>query len=69
VSRIVSGGWRLTLAPVALAPVVRGAVEALKPSVDSKGIALDLALPAETLTVRGDAERLQQVAGTSSRTC
>jgi PAS domain S-box-containing protein len=61
VSRIVSGSWRLTLEPVALAPVVRAAVDVLRPAAEDKDVALDVAIAAEALIVRGDTERLQQI--------
>ena len=62
VSRIVSGSWRLTLEPVALAPVVRAAVDVLRPAAEDKGVALDVGIAAQTtLVVRGDTERLQQI--------
>ena len=61
VSRIVSGSWRLALEPVALAPLVHAALDVLRPVAEDKGVALDVALAAEPLIVRGDTERLQQV--------
>jgi PAS domain S-box-containing protein len=61
VSRIVSGSWRLALEPVAFAPVVHAAVDVLRPAAEDKGVALDVAIAGETVIVRGDTERLQQI--------
>jgi PAS domain S-box-containing protein len=60
-SRIVSGGWRLELAPVDMAPIVRAALDVVGPAAEAKGIALEATLPGGALQVHGDAARLQQV--------
>src|SRR5262245_20295259 len=61
VSRIVSGSWRLSLEPLALAPLVHAAVDVLRPAAEEKAVALDVAIASESLIVRGDTERLQQI--------
>lgn len=60
VSRIVTGKMRLDVQQVDLAAILRAAVESLRPAADAKGVDLVL-VPAEPLTISGDADRLQQV--------
>jgi len=60
ISRIVSGKMRLEFRPLNVSAVVHGAADALRPAVDAKRIALDLAIQPSIL-VMGDQERLQQV--------
>jgi signal transduction histidine kinase len=62
VSRLVSGGVRLALAPVDLAPVLRAAVEASRGAADARGVALECDIQEPLPNVAGDAARLQQVA-------
>jgi two-component system CheB/CheR fusion protein len=62
VSRIVSGKLLLDLGPVDLAAVVHEAVEAARPSAQSKGLELTLEVDDGIGTVYGDAARLVQVA-------
>jgi PAS domain S-box-containing protein len=61
VSRMVSGEWRLTFRSVDLLPIVRTAVEVVRPAAVAKGVALETSLPATAVPVQVDAERLQQV--------
>jgi PAS domain S-box-containing protein len=60
-SRIVMGKWRLDIAPMEVAPVIRAAVDVLLPAAEAKGVALEISLPASPVVVRGDAERVQQI--------
>jgi CheY-like chemotaxis protein/two-component sensor histidine kinase len=60
VSAIVTKKLCVTLAPTALAPVVRAAVDALATTAASKGVALEAKLEAGA-SVLGDMVRLQQV--------
>ena len=60
VSRITTGKLRLELKPMALAPIIEGLIESLRPSADEKQIRLETAI-SPTGEVRGDASRLQQV--------
>ena len=62
VSRIVTGKLRLQLRPVPLWPIVSAVVESLRPSADAKGIILTTPPSRDAGTIRGDADRLQQVA-------
>jgi signal transduction histidine kinase len=59
-SRIVTGKLRLALAPCALEEVIGEAIETIRPTVDAKGIALDVTL-VPGLVVTADRDRLQQV--------
>jgi PAS domain S-box-containing protein len=62
VSRIVSGNLKVEERLIDFRQVVEAAVDALRPSADSGGIALELALETERAArVVGDATRLQQV--------
>jgi PAS domain S-box-containing protein len=61
VSRMVSGEWRLTFRPVDLLPIVRAAVEVVRPAAVAKGVALEISLPATGFPVQADAERMQQI--------
>ncbi|MFT3785351.1 MAG: ATP-binding protein [Tepidisphaeraceae bacterium] len=61
-SRIVSGKLRLDVHDVSIDVPVRAAVEVVHHAAEAKGIKLDVTInEPEPLTVRGDANRLQQV--------
>ena len=63
VSRIVSGQLRLEREPVGLGALLAGAVDALRPVAEGKGLQLEAALPPSPGPVMlGDVGRLQQVA-------
>jgi signal transduction histidine kinase/CheY-like chemotaxis protein len=62
VSRIVSGKFMLNIQPMLLRPVLEGAIETARPSADAKSIQLIFDAKIADTVVRGDAERLQQVA-------
>jgi PAS domain S-box-containing protein len=61
VSRIVAGKLRLNAQAVELAPVVRAAVDVVRPASEAKHISIQMILDTETGRVVGDADRLQQV--------
>ncbi|HEV2721025.1 MAG TPA: ATP-binding protein [Thermoanaerobaculia bacterium] len=61
VSRIVTGKLQLNVAPVNLQSVIEAAVDAVRPSIAAKGIALHLDFARIEGVPTGDAERLQQV--------
>src|SRR5205814_5910398 len=61
ISRIVAGRLRLQVAPLDLAPVIRAAIDAVKPAADAKDIRISTYLDQQALNVTGDAQRLQQV--------
>ncbi|HET8697242.1 MAG TPA: ATP-binding protein, partial [Gammaproteobacteria bacterium] len=60
-SRIVSGKVRLHIEPVDLGSVLRSTVDTVRPSAQAKDIRLDVTIDPADCTVRGDADRLQQV--------
>ncbi len=60
VSRIISGKLSLNLAPTNIAEGVEGAIESVTPAADAKGVHIHADVDA-SLTLRADADRLQQV--------
>lgn len=62
VSRIISGKLRLGMRPVALAPLIEAALEAVRAAAAAKGIRLESHLDGSVGSVYGDPGRLQQVA-------
>jgi len=60
-ARIVSGKLRLELRPLDLVPLLRAAVDTVRPLAEAKRIALSLHCGAGTLATVGDASRLEQV--------
>ncbi len=60
-SRIITGKLSLEPGPLDMKAVVEAALESTQPSADAKGVNLHLEAPAEPLSMRGDAGRLQQV--------
>jgi signal transduction histidine kinase/ActR/RegA family two-component response regulator len=61
VSRIASGKLRLDVRPTDLGKVIEAAVEALRPSAETKQIRLRLVIDPRSAMVLGDPDRLQQV--------
>jgi signal transduction histidine kinase/ActR/RegA family two-component response regulator len=61
-SRITSGKMRLDVRVVELEGVLRGALDAVSPAADAKGLAVETAFDPEAGLVTGDPARLQQVA-------
>jgi PAS domain S-box-containing protein len=62
-SRVSRGKIELQLEPVDLAAIVRDATEDQRPALTAADLALDVALPANPVTVVGDRVRLAQVVG------
>lgn len=60
-SQIESGQIRLRLAPAAVADLVAGPVERLRPQAEAGDVALEIDLPADLPAVLADAERVRQV--------
>jgi PAS domain S-box-containing protein len=60
VARIVEGKVRLQVRPVDLSEVVQNAVDVVRPAAEAKDVRLQVVLDT-TVTLSGDAERLQQV--------
>jgi CheY-like chemotaxis protein/two-component sensor histidine kinase len=61
VSRIITGKMALDTAPVALADVVRAALEVARPAAAAKGLRIETAVDPSVPPVEGDADRLRQV--------
>jgi signal transduction histidine kinase/ActR/RegA family two-component response regulator len=61
VSRIIAGKLRLNVQEIPLAPVVNDAVATILPAADAKGVKVLAVCDRVSLSVVGDAERLQQV--------
>jgi len=60
-SRIASGKLRLDIAPADLLPALFGAVEAVRPAAEAKGVTLDVGVDDNLGVVAADVDRLQQV--------
>jgi signal transduction histidine kinase len=60
-SRIEAGKLDLDLAQVNVGTVLTGALEVIRPTAETKGVALNLTMPNEDLVTHADAARLQQV--------
>jgi PAS domain S-box-containing protein len=61
VSRIISGRMRLDVKPVRLTPIIRAAVESVKPAADAKQISVGVTIDRAADELRADDARLQQV--------
>jgi PAS domain S-box-containing protein len=59
-SRIISGKLSLTMGPTDIAAVIQGALEAVQPAADAKGLAIQVDAD-PSLTITADSDRLQQV--------
>jgi PAS domain S-box-containing protein len=60
-SRIMSGRFRLDVQQVSLLDVVRGALDSVEPTAQTKGVRLESVLDPKSVIVSGDPARLQQV--------
>jgi PAS domain S-box-containing protein len=60
-SRIMSGRFRLDVQQVALLDIVRGALDSIEPTAQTKGVRLESVLDPQSVMVAGDPARLQQV--------
>jgi signal transduction histidine kinase/DNA-binding response OmpR family regulator len=61
ISRIVSGKIRLDVQSVDFPEIVRGAIDAITPAAEAKGVRVEVVLDPKAAPVSGDPERLQQV--------
>jgi PAS domain S-box-containing protein len=61
VSRIITGNLYLELNPIELESVLEAAVNVVRPTVEAKGIQIQLDFGKEPIVVSGDVTRLQQV--------
>jgi PAS domain S-box-containing protein len=60
-SRIMSGRFRLDVQQVSLRDIVKGALDSIEPTAQTKGVRLESVLDPQSVTVSGDPGRLQQV--------
>jgi PAS domain S-box-containing protein len=60
-SRMVAAKFRLSVRPVALAPIVAAAIEPLIPAANAKSIRVQTLLDPHAGTVAGDPDRLRQI--------
>jgi len=60
-NRIVSGKIRLDVQRIELAPIIEAAIDAVRPSIDAKGIVVRKTIDPNAGPVFGDPNRLQQV--------
>ena len=60
-SRITSGKIRLEFKPVEMRAVLQGALDAVRPAADAKGIRIQTVIEPDGATVTGDDRRLQQI--------
>jgi PAS domain S-box-containing protein len=61
VSRIITGNLRLDVRPVEPVSIIEGALEAVRPAAEAKGVRLSKSLDESISSVFGDPTRLQQV--------
>jgi PAS domain S-box-containing protein len=61
ISRIVSGKLRIEMRPVDLGPIVRSALDAVRPATTNKNITVRPMIPLGVGLVQGDADRIEQV--------
>jgi PAS domain S-box-containing protein len=61
-SRIVTGRMRLDLRLLELLPVIRSALDTIRPTADVKGVRVEAYLDPAAGPIAGDADRLQQIA-------
>jgi CheY-like chemotaxis protein len=61
VSRIITGNLYIDLHPTEVVPVVRNAINVVRPTADAKGIRIETQIDNTPASVAGDANRLQQV--------
>jgi signal transduction histidine kinase/ActR/RegA family two-component response regulator len=60
-SRISSGKMQIAMQPIRLAEVRQGALDAIRPSADEKGIRITVSADDDSATLDGDPARLQQI--------
>jgi PAS domain S-box-containing protein len=60
-SRIMSGRFRLDVQQVSLVEIVKGALDSIEPTAQSKGVRLESVLDPKSVIVSGDPGRLQQI--------
>jgi len=61
VSRIITGNLTFDLHPLEVVPIVRNAINVVRPTADAKGIRIETYFDSTPSLISGDANRLQQV--------
>jgi signal transduction histidine kinase len=61
VSRVVSGNLSLAVSAMEVEPIVRMAIEAIRPAADAKALELCIGIARDIPVVEGDADRFQQM--------
>ena len=61
VSRIISGKMQLSIKPISVTPIVKAAIDSVKPAAEAKNILLETIIDPAADKLSGDAARLQQV--------
>jgi len=61
VSRIITGNLYIDLHPIEVVPVVRNAINVVRPTADAKAIKIETQIDNTPAMISGDANRLQQV--------
>ena len=61
VSRIITGKLRMEAATIDLTPLLRDAIEAVRPAVEGKGLTIESHVPDRVPLIWGDPDRLRQV--------
>jgi PAS domain S-box-containing protein len=60
-SRIVTGKLQVKMQSVEIQPIIRAAIEAVRPAADAKGVRIELATNRSPIQLTADPNRLQQV--------
>jgi len=61
ISRIVSGKLRLNVQSVEFPDIVQGAIDAITPAADARGVRVEAVIDPQASPISGDPERLQQI--------
>lgn len=61
VSRIISGKMRLDIQPILITPIVRAAIDSIRPAAEAKDIKLEIIVDPAADKLRADESRLQQM--------
>jgi signal transduction histidine kinase/ActR/RegA family two-component response regulator len=61
VSRIISGKMQLSIQPISLTPIVKAAIDSVRPAAEAKDIPVEVTIEPGADKLSGDESRLQQV--------
>jgi signal transduction histidine kinase len=62
VSRVIAGKFKLNIKPVVVESVISEAIDTVRPTIEAKGIDLDVWVDPNLIPITGDPDRLRQVA-------